>query len=142
MDKLIDFVKKMYKKYEAIILYVFFGGLTTVVDFTVYFSTTRLFGLNEQIATWLAWFCAVLFAFFTNRKWVFKAEHPGFKAFAWQVGSFFASRLFSGFINWLMIFVFVSLMGISDIIIKCAAAVVVIILNYILSKLIVFKKKD
>ena len=138
MQKLMDLIIK----YKSIILYIIFGAATTVIDFTIYFSFTRLLGVNEQIAQWIAWFFAVVFAFFTNRKWVFEAGSKTTKNFIWQVLSFFGSRLFSGFINWLMILIFVTIMGISDIIIKCVAAVFIVILNYVLSKLIVFRKKE
>ena len=138
MQKLMDLIIK----YKSIILYIIFGAATTFIDFAIYFSLTRLLGVNEQIAQWIAWFFAVVFAFFTNRKWVFEAGSKTTKNFIWQVLSFFGSRLFSGFINWLMILIFVTIMGISDIIIKCVAAVFIVILNYVLSKLIVFRKKE
>ena len=138
MQKLMDLIIK----YKSIILYIIFGAATTFIDFAIYFSLTRLLGVNEQIAQWIAWFFAVIFAFFTNRKWVFEAGSKTAKNFIWQVLSFFGSRLFSGFINWLMILIFVTIMGISDIIIKCVAAVFIVILNYILSKLIVSRKKE
>lgn len=135
-------LKDLIIKYKSIILYIIFGAATTFIDFAIYFSLTRLLGVNEQIAQWIAWFFAVVFAFFTNRKWVFEAGSKTTKNFIWQVLSFFGSRLFSGFINWLMILIFVTIMGISDIIIKCVAAVFIVILNYVLSKLIVFRKKE
>lgn len=142
MQKLIDLIKKLYTKYESIILYVFFGGLTTCVDFATYIISTRIFSANEQIATWLAWLFAVLFAFFTNRKWVFKADTIGLKSFMYQLSSFFGARLFSGIVSWLMILLFFTYLGINDIIVKVAASVIVLILNYILSKLVVFRKKE
>ena len=142
MKKLFDLGKTLYIKYKSIILYGIFGGLTTVVDFSVYISFTRLFNLNEQIATWSAWFFAVLFAFVTNRKWVFNAEKTTKKGFIYQIVTFYGSRLLSGFINSAMIFVFFTKLHFNDILVKIFASVIVIILNYILSKLIVFRKSD
>ena len=140
MNELYDRLKKLCIKYKSIILYCIFGGLTTLIDFIVYISCTRIFYLDEQIATWSAWFFAVLFAFFTNRKWVFNADNTDKRGFLYQLVSFFGSRIASGLVNSAMIFIFFTKLGINDIVVKIFTAVIVIILNYILSKLIVFRK--
>ena len=132
----------MWTKYKSILLYCIFGGLTTLTDFIVYITCTRFLHLDEQIATWSAWFFAVLFAFFTNRKWVFDAEKTNKKGFLYQIITFFGSRLASGFVNSAMLYIFFTKLGFNDILVKVVAAVFVIILNYILSKLIVFRKKE
>ncbi|HNX63862.1 MAG TPA: GtrA family protein [Oscillospiraceae bacterium] len=132
---------KMWTKYKSIILYCIFGGLTTLTDFIVYLTCTRIFHLDEQIATWSAWFFAVLFAFFTNRKWVFNADKTSKRGFLYQLVSFFGSRVASGLLNSAMIFIFFTKLGINDIVVKIFTSVIVVILNYILSKLIVFRKK-
>ena len=136
-----EWIKKLCIKYKSIILYCIFGGLTTLTDFIVYLTCTRIFHLDEQIATWSAWFFAVLFAFFTNRKWVFNADKTSKRGFLYQLVSFFGSRVASGLLNSAMIFIFFTKLGINDIVVKIFTSVIVIILNYILSKLIVFRKK-
>ena len=141
---MIEFCKwliKMWTKYKSIILYCIFGGLTTLTDFIVYITCTRFLHLDEQIATWSAWFFAVLFAFFTNRKWVFNADKTSKRGFLYQLVSFFGSRIASGLVNSAMIFIFFTKLGINDIVVKIFTSVIVVILNYILSKLIVFRKK-
>ena len=141
MNDFFVWIKKFCIKYKSIILYCIFGGLTTLTDFIVYLTCTRFFHLNEQIATWSAWFFAVLFAFFTNRKWVFNADKTSKRGFLYQLVSFFGSRVASGLVNSAMIFIFFTKLGINDIVVKIFTSVIVVILNYILSKLIVFRKK-
>ena len=141
MKEFWEWIKKLCIKYKSIILYCIFGGLTTLTDFIVYLTCTRIFHLDEQIATWSAWFFAVLFAFFTNRKWVFNADKTSKRGFLYQLVSFFGSRVASGLLNSAMIFIFFTKLGINDIVVKIFTSVIVVILNYILSKLIVFRKK-
>ena len=141
MKEFWEWIKKLCIKYKSIILYCIFGGLTTLTDFIVYLTCTRIFHLDEQIATWSAWFFAVLFAFFTNRKWVFNADKTSKRGFLYQLVSFFGSRVASGLLNSAMIFIFFTKLGINDIVVKIFTSVIVVILNYVLSKLIVFRKK-
>lgn len=141
MKEFCKWLIKMWTKYKSILLYCIFGGLTTLTDFIVYITCTRFLHLDEQIATWSAWFFAVLFAFFTNRKWVFNADKTSKRGFLYQLVSFFGSRIASGLVNSAMIFIFFTKLGINDIVVKIFTSVIVVILNYILSKLIVFRKK-
>lgn len=141
MNEFCKWLIKMWTKYKSILLYCIFGGLTTLTDFIVYITCTRFLHLDEQIATWSAWFFAVLFAFFTNRKWVFNADKTSKRGFLYQLVSFFGSRIASGLVNSAMIFIFFTKLGINDIVVKIFTSVIVVILNYILSKLIVFRKK-
>lgn len=141
MQKWIELAKKLYYKYESMILYVFFGGLTTLINFAVHFSA-RFLGADVPAATTVAWFCAVLFAYFTNRKWVFKSRTTGFGAFIKEMASFFGARIFSYLVEVAIMTAFVKWLGFNELLIKIAANVVVLILNYILSKWIVFRKKE
>ena len=141
MQKLIETAKKLYEKYENIILYVFFGGLTTIVGFGTYFLF-RFLSLDVVESNVASWICAVLFAFFTNRTWVFKSPTKGAFDFIKQMGSFFGARLFSLLIETSIMWFFVDILHYNELLIKIAASVVVLILNYILSKLVVFRKKN
>ncbi|MCQ2506770.1 MAG: GtrA family protein [Lachnospiraceae bacterium] len=133
---------EIYKKYKTQILYLIFGGLTTLVNWIVYFSLTRGFGLEEMLTNVIAWAAAVLFAFLTNRTLVFNASVAGVKAFIFQMIMFFAGRLVTlGLEEAIMWLLYVKL-GINDIIVKVIAAIVVVVTNYFISKLVVFRKKE
>ena len=92
------------------------------------------------VSTAIAWVLSVLFAYFTNRVWVFQSTASGTKAILREIGSFFGCRLLSGAIDMGIMFLCVSVLGLPDKLIKILANVVVIILNYLFSKLFIFKK--
>lgn len=126
---------KIFKKYKEQLLYIVFGIATTLVNFIVYFLLSKL-GFTTAVSTAFAWFLSVLFAFFTNRKYVFKAEKNGFFN---QLFSFFSMRIATGAIDVLIMILFVDVLEFNDLVIKISSNVLVIILNYIFSKFLVFK---
>lgn len=134
-------IKELIKKYKEIILYLIFGVLTTAVSIGV-FALTEYLGIHELIGNIISWVVAVTFAFFTNRIWVFESKTNSAKSFIKQLLLFYFFRLFTFFVEELLIFVFVTLLGFNSILIKVIAQIIIIILNFILSKLIVFRKKN
>ena len=133
---------KLYRKYEEIINYLIIGGLTTVVSLITYYSLVYTVlnannAIQLQIANVLSWIVSVTFAYFTNRKFVFKSNN---KNKLQEARDFFASRILTLLIDMFLMFVFVTLLSFNDRIIKVIVQVVVIVINYILSKFIVFKK--
>lgn len=121
---------------KELISYVIFGILTTLVNILVYLLFARLIGLNYIISNILAWFFSVLFAYITNRIWVFESENTNiFK----EIILFFSGRLFSGIVDTVLMFVFIDLLFVGDSISKIIIQVIVVALNYIISKFIVFK---
>ena len=134
-DKIIKIIKDNWQMF----MYLVFGGLTTLVDIVSYFLLTRFFGANQVTATILAWFLAVLFAFITNRKYVFKSESDKKNIF-YECVSFYLSRALTGGLNLVLMVVFVDHLGFNDLFVKIIANIIVIILNYILSKFIIFKR--
>lgn len=131
----------LFVKYREPILYVIFGGLTTVVSFVSYWMFVDLCHIHYMIATALSWVISVTFAYVTNRKWVFESRAQGLKAIFVELISFYACRLASGFMEMGLMFVGVDLLRINDKLVKIFANVLVIIANYVLSKLFVFRKK-
>ena len=130
------------KKHREIIAYLIVGVLTTVVSWIVYALLRLVLDMNDplqvQIAVFMRWFAGVLFAYFTNRKYVFQSRDPKMLLeFLKFVGSRVTTLLSDMFIMWLM----VSVLGINDWIATFVSAVVVIVLNYVFSKLFVFSKK-
>ena len=131
----------LFAKYKDIIPYAFFGVLTTVVNMVVYWAAAHPLGLSVMVSTVIAWIAAVLFAYVTNRKWVFHSQAKGTKEIVQEIVSFFACRLATGVADWACMFIFVDLLHFNDVIIKAAANVLVIILNYVASKLVIFRHK-
>ena len=129
----------LLKKYKELILYCVFGFLTFLVSVLSYALCVRVLGLNELVANVISWVLAVLFAFFTNRKWVFDAGDTS-KGLLGQMASFFGGRLFTLAVEELILLVFVTWLRFDGVAVKIVAQVVVIVLNYFISKLWVFKK--
>lgn len=133
-------IKEYYLKYKEIINYLIFGGLTTLVNLLVYyllsltiFHTEKAFEL--QIVIIISWISSVLFAYFTNRKYVFESKNKK----KTEIVKFFLSRLGTLLIEMFLMYLLVTLLGGNDKIMKIIVQVIVILLNYFLSKFIVFK---
>lgn len=132
--------KELFNKYKDVIPYLFFGVCTTVVNVATYWVCAHWLGCGTMVSTIIAWVLAVLFAYITNRKWVFHSEAHGRTEIMKEICSFFGCRLATGVVDWGCMFIFVDLLSWNDVVIKFAANILVIILNYIASKLIIFKK--
>lgn len=131
----------IYKKNKEIINYLIFGVLTTVVSFVVYFIFAKVFKIDEVISNGISWFFSVLFAFITNKLYVFESKEMGKKTLLKEVISFYLARLFTGVVCDLGVFaLMVKVFKINDVLSKLVVQVFVIVLNYILSKLLVFKR--
>lgn len=133
-------MKDIYRKYKAIILYLLFGVLTTGVNVVVYWFAVHICMLQTLIGTVIAWIMAVLFAYITNRRWVFESKAYERKAIIQEVVSFFLCRLATGIMDLGFMILFVNYMHLNDVVIKLVSNVLVIVLNYIASKLIIFHK--
>ena len=134
-------IEKLWDKYKDIIPYGVFGVLTTLVNIVSYWILAHPFDLSVMVSTVLAWILSVLFAYLTNRKWVFYSEASTREEIGKEIVSFFSCRLATGILDWACMFIFADLCGFNDVLIKCAANVLVIILNYVASKLVIFRHK-
>lgn len=145
-------IKSLFLKYKEPILYVFFGGLTTLVNYIIYFSCTEGFRLGWSAATVLAWIGAVLFAYVTNRKWVFESSAVGAQAVVLEFAKFIAARLLSLGMEWVTLKLLLDILHmnnymyaslpVGEFAAKTIAQVIVIIANYIFGKWVVFRKKN
>lgn len=139
----INTIKGLYLEYKEIINYSIFGVLSTVVNFASYFIFAKLFHIDEVVSSGLSWFCAVLFAYITNKIFVFESKTKTVKEFIKEMMSFFACRVLSGILCDVGTFaLMVKVLNINDIIAKIVTQIMVVILNYVLSKLVIFKKKS
>ena len=142
-ETIVEMGIRLYKEYEEVILYLVFGVLTTVLSLGVYYALTfTILNANNafqlQVANIISWIVGVLFAFFTNRKYVFKAhkKESQFKQFF----NFCVSRISTLIVDMTIMLIAVTIFGLNDKIFKIIAQIVVIVLNYLLSKFFVFKK--
>lgn len=134
-------MKALYNKYREIINYVIFGILTTIISlFTYYVLTLTILNTESsielQIANIISWCVGVLFAYFTNRKYVFNSKNTSKKK---EFITFTCSRLSTLFLDMIIMFIFVTILKCNDKIMKLISQILVIIGNYILSKLVVFR---
>ena len=138
---MIDKIKELIKKYKFIILYGIFGVLTTIINIGVYGLLYSVLDVSNVISNIIAWIVSVLFAFITNKIWVFESKSFDFKILMKELGSFTACRVATGVLDLGIMFVGVDLLKGPAIILKIASNIIVIILNYVMSKIFVFKKK-
>ena len=122
---------------KQIILYAIFGMLTTLVNIVVYFLFARLISINVVFSNVLAWFFSVLFAYVTNRKWVFQSQK---KQVLKECINFYVGRIGTGLLDTCLMFVFVELLEFDDLLVKICVNILVIILNYVISKFWIFTK--
>lgn len=131
-------IRDLIIKYREAVSYLFFGGLTTVINIAVYYICAAM-GMPTAIANAIAWIISVLFAYITNRIWVFRSHSSG-KALMKEFGSFVACRVATGVLDEIIMIVGVDVLGIWGLGVKVFANILVIILNYIFSKLLIFRR--
>lgn len=141
---MVDFIKKMYARYRELVNYAVFGVLTTVVNYIAFWFFSSVVVLSDAStlpANIVAWIISCTFAFITNRIWVFDSNETTKKGIIREAVSFYVSRLATLGVESLIMFVFADVLKFNKFIVKLVANVIVIILNYVLSKLVVFRKK-
>ncbi|WP_105956324.1 GtrA family protein [Apilactobacillus quenuiae] len=129
---------ELYKKNKEVVLYLFWGVLTTFVDLLVAFLLKQYTNIDTFWNTAIAWLASVIFAFFTNRKWVFKSSAKNIKEIFIELKSFTFGRFASWIMEEIVIWVGQTLMHGSFNIVKILAQIIVIIFNYFWSKFVVF----
>lgn len=132
-------IATIFDKYREQILYLFFGVLTTAVNFIIFAALYNLLSINYMVSNVIAWIFSVLFAFMTNRQYVFSAGHADSRHIAKELLSFSLSRVFTLLVETMVLYLGASVLLINTNIIKITANIIVIVLNYILSKYLVFK---
>ena len=158
--------RSLYSEHRELCRYVIFGVLTTVVSFAAYylfrwifpdensvpdflrwvFNLTAVLGTESStvLPVFLSWVCSVTFAYVTNRIWVFESKAKGARVIA-ECAGFFGARALTLLVDILIMFLMVDLTGISgalwEFFAKAVSSVFVLVLNYILSKLLIFRKK-
>ena len=134
----LDKKKRLLTKYKQFIMYAVFGVLTTAVNFTSYYLCYNSIGIENIPATIIAWILAVIFAFLTNKLWVFDSKSFDKATITHEVLTFFWVRLITGVFDVVIMGMAVDVMEWDSTIWKLLSNVIVIVINYIMSRLIVF----
>ena len=129
----------IYDKYKEAVLYLFFGALTTLVNILSYTLLTKIFNIEYMLSNVTAWILSVLFAYITNRKVVFKSKN---KKVIKEAEKFLGARIVTLLIDMLFMYVTVTVLLLNDKIMKIISNIIIIILNYVFSKLFVFVQKE
>ena len=133
-------ISELLQRYKSQLLYLFFGGCTTLVNVAVYGLCTRMAALSTALSTSVAWGTAVLFAYLTNRTWVFESRAHTAPGILRELWSFLLCRLATGALDLAIMYLCVDRLGLPDIPVKLLSNLLVIVLNYIASKWIIFSK--
>lgn len=136
MDKL----KELWRKYREILLYVFFGGVTTVVSLGSFILFDKLLHIHELITNVLSWILAVGVAYSTNRRWVFCSRSTG-SVFWMELFAFYGGRLATLGLEEAILLIFATWLGFDSALVKLLTQGAVLVGNYILSKFLIFRKK-
>ncbi len=143
-------IKELFQKHKSVILYIIFGGLTTVIDWAVSFALYHFFAdamdtnrLLMHVFDVIAWICAITFAYVTNRVWVFDSKRRGFLPILAELGAFAGGRLLTlGMQEGILLLWYTILKSEqSPFLLRIVVSVLVVVANYFISKLLVFRKK-
>lgn len=142
MKHLIQKIKLLIKKNEELIRYLIIGVLTTVINYIAFVIFANVIKIDMHISNIIAWLISVIFAYFTNKLFVFESKSFKPLVLLKEVVTFGAARVFSLLLEEIILYVFVDLLNMNKLIIKLIANIIVIIINYILSKFLIFKKSN
>lgn len=131
---------ELLNKYKSIILYLVFGVLTTIINIVVYYVCSNILEMSTIMSNVVAWLLSVLFAYITNRKWVFESQVKTKEDIIKEMSSFFWCRLATGILDIVIMYITVDLLFMNGMFMKCLSNVIVIVVNYIASKLIIFRQ--
>ena len=135
-------MKALIKRHQEVILYLVFGGLTTLVNLISYSACRALFDFNYQLSTVIAWFISVLFAYLTNKLFVFNRRDSKGKALLKEVYLFYLYRIISLLMEMIILFIFFKKLQLNEAGVKIAAQIIVLLSNHIFSKYLIFFNRD
>ena len=133
-------IKSLFSRYWDIISYLFFGVLTTIVNYLIYLPAYNLLGMSAAASNATAWVVAVAFAYLTNKPFVFKSHDWSKQTVIPELTKFVSCRITSGVLETVILLITVDILGWNGNLWKLTTQIMVVILNYVFSKLIVFKK--
>lgn len=137
-----DCLKKIYNKYREIIVYVIAGGITSVVNWISYYLCYQVAGIDNVPSNIISWVIAVAVAFVLNKFWVFESKSWDISVVFPEMTKFVSARIISGALETFFMWLFVDVLHVNALIMKALVMVITIILNYIASKLFIFRSKE
>ena len=146
MNKIKEFLLKYFNRYRGVVLYIFFGGITTLINIVSYYVFVKYIfadmgSLANSLSNAVAWLFSVLFAFFTNKVWVFESKSWQKSVVLKEIISFFSFRFATGILDMGIMILGVDILKYNELIMKVLSNVLVLVSNYVGSKLFIFKKK-
>lgn len=138
---MIDKIKKLYYKHIQMVNYIFFGGLTTLVNFVIYFVALKVLNIPNVPSNLIAWLISVLFAFVVNKLYVFRSKSLELKVILFELFSFVFVRLLTGALETLIMYLGVDVLHYNELVLKIIANIIVLLTNYFGSILIIFRRK-
>ena len=134
-------VKELFNKYKEVINYLIFGVLTTLVNYVSYLILAKVFNVNYLASTVISQIISIIFAYVTNKLFVFESKTTTTKELIREMVSFFGFRGISLLLDMAFMYIFVDVLKLNDVIMKLVSNVLIVIANYVFSKLFVFKKE-
>ena len=134
-------IKKLIGSPREVILYLISGALVTAVSWVTYYIPYNLLGLSNMVSEIISWVLAVAVAYVTNKIWVFKSDSWAMETVKPELTKFVSMRLFSGVLEWALMWLLVDKLGYDGMLMKILVSILVVIINYIASKLLIFIKK-
>lgn len=136
-----NWLKQIWNRYRDVLLYLIFGGLTTLVNYLIYFPLHHYCSFPASVSNILAWVGAVIFAFLTNKPFVFQSLDWSKNVVLPELGKFVGSRVVSGLLETGFIALTVDMLKWHSLAMKLIASIAVIVINYVASRWLIFKKK-
>ena len=140
-NKIYKTLYPLYKKYKELILYLFVGGCTVVVAISIFEYLTRVLNINPLYANAVSWVAGILFSFFTTRRWVFQAHKNSFSVLLKQLFEFCSARALTLLLQEVLIYIFIIKLNLNSMAVKICTEIINIILNYLVSKFIIFRQR-
>lgn len=137
---LLRIFEPFYRKHKEVLMYLLFGGIAFSLNIFLFLVIDAFLPIGELVNNIICWVVCVLFQFFTNRTWVFDGHVENGEAFFKQMGSFFGGRIFTLVVEEVILAVFITWLAFPTTPVKLAAQVIVIVSNYFISKLLVFRE--
>lgn len=129
-----------YREHREGMRYLVFGVLSTIINIVVFAICERILHLSTIISNVIAWTIAVLFAYVTNKLYVFDSKTTKKQELAKEIISFFSARIFTLVVETIFLKIVIDELGLNEILMKIISNVIVIVLNYVFSKIFIFKK--
>lgn len=138
----LNYSKKIIKENKDVLLYLFFGILTTLINILTYNFFSDFIKIDYLISNIIAWIISVSFAYITNKLYVFKSENLNYNGLLKEIFNFFYFRILSLIIEIVILYITVSIFKIDDFIMKIFTNILIVVLNYLFSKFLIFNKKN